>query len=431
MSDSCRRFRLIASILLLSVAPHAVARGQDSLEQRVKALEQEVKELKSAPVAPNADGDTLRIFWKDGLRLENAAKDVQVRFGGRFQVDTLNGGSSDFQGTKNVEDGAEFRRARIYLQGTVTDLYEFRFQYDFADTNKVKIADAWGEVKKIPAVGNLRIGQFYEPLSLEQLTSDFDADFSERGVMNALSPARNIGAAIHQGWDDRLVAWAGAFVDDGSGDPAIVQSNGDHALTGRVAGLPYRSDDDATLIHVGASASYRTPTRNAVQYVARPDSHLAPVFVDTGVMNDVSSVTLLGAELAGQSGPLHASAEYLSSHLDANGLKDPNFAGYTFGAGWFITGEHLPYNHVDGVFGAPSVGKVLGQDGFGAVELCARYSTLDLTGGTVRGGQIADTIVGVNWFLSNSIKFAIDGVHSRVEGTGSVNLLELWFQVTF
>ena len=51
---------------------------------------------------------------------------------------------------------------------------------------KVKLADVWAEVKKLPAVGNARVGQFYEPLSFEQNTSDFDADFMERSLMNAL-----------------------------------------------------------------------------------------------------------------------------------------------------------------------------------------------------------------------------------------------------
>lgn len=426
------RIGVLMTLVAASLSPRA--RGQDSVDQRLKALEQEVKELKeqnAARPAATPEEDTLRVYWKDGIRMESAAKDVQLRLGGRFQVDSLFGGSSDFQGAKNVEDGAELRRARLYLQGTVTDRFEFKFQYDFADTNKVKAADVWGEVKKVPEVGNVRVGQFYEPLSMEQQMSDFDSDFGDRGAMNALSPARNLGVAIHDAWDNRLVAWLGAFVDDGSGDPAIVQSNGDHAITGRVAGLPYRTDDDSSLIHVGGSASWRNPTRNTVQYLARPDSHLAPVFVDTGVMNNVSHVTLLGAEIAGQSGPLHASAEYLASHLDASGLKDPNFAGYNLAAGWFLTGEHLTYNHTDGAFGAPNVGSRLGQDGYGALELCARFSTLDLNGGTVRGGQIADTIVGLNWYLSNSVRCAIDGVHSRVESEGTVNLLELWFQVSF
>jgi phosphate-selective porin OprO/OprP len=424
--------RIGVLMTLVAASLSRPARAQDSLDQRLTELEREVKELKeSRPQATNEE-NTLRAFWKDGLRFENGAKDVQIRAGGRLQVDSLFGGSNDFQGAKNVEDGAELRRARLYLQGTVTDRYEFKFQFDFADANKVKAADVWGEVKKVPEVGNVRIGQFYEPLSMEQLTFDLDSDFGERGVMNALSPARNLGVAIHDSWDNRVVAWVGAFVDDGSGDPAIVQSNGDHAVTARVAGLPWRSDDDSSLIHVGGSASWRNPTRNTVQYVARPDSHLAPVFVDTGVMNDVSNVMLLGGEVAGQSGPFHASAEYLSSHLDASGLNDPRFAGYTLAAGWFLTGEHLIYNHVDGVFNAPNVGRGLGTDGgFGALELCARYSTLDLNGGTVRGGQIADTIVGLNWYLTNSFRTAIDVVHSRVESEGSVNLLELWFQVTF
>jgi phosphate-selective porin OprO/OprP len=435
MRARCVLFRPAPLPHLLAVALAAsagsAARAQDSVDQRLKALEQEVKELKEAGPA-KTNPDDLRVYWQDGIHLENAAKDVQLRIGGRFQVDALFGGSNDFGKAKNVEDGAELRRARIYLQGTVTDRYEFKFQYDFADTNKVKAADVWGEVKKIPAVGNFRVGQFYEPLSFEQNTSDFDADFMDRGAMNSLSPARNIGAALHNGWNNQLVAWIGVFVDDGSGDPSIVQSNGDHAITSRVAGLPYHSEDDSSLIHVGVSGSYRTPTRNTVQYVARPDSHLAPVFIDTGVLNDVSSVELIDGEFAAQAGPIHGSAEYLASRLDADALNDPSFAGYNFAAGWFMTGEHLAYNHVDGVFGAPNVGKSLGRDGgFGAVELVARYSNLNLNGGTVRAHEIANTIVGVNWYLSNSVKFAVDGVHSHVQTQGSVNLLELWFQVTF
>jgi len=40
-------------------------------------------------------------------------------------------------------------------------------------------------------------------------------------------------------------------------------------------------------------------------------------------------------------------------------------------------------------------------------------------------------IVGVNWFLSNNIKVAVDGVNSRVDGIGTVNMLQFWFQATF
>jgi phosphate-selective porin OprO/OprP len=403
-----------------------------SLDARLNALEKEVAALKqSGP--PKGNENDLRVFWKDGIRLESQDQEIQLRFGGRLQVDALFGGNDDFTAAKkNVEDGAELRRARLYLQGTVTDRYEFKFQYDFADTNKVKAADVWGEVKQLPAVGNFRVGQFYEPISLEQNTSDFDADFMERSVMNALSPARNIGAAFHDAYSGRLVWWAGAFVDDTSNDTGSVQSNGDHALSARVCGLPYDAKDDESFVHVGASASYRTPTTNQVTISTRPESHLAPVFVTTGALNNVSSVEIFGAEFAVQHGPVHAAAEYLVQRLDASALHDPSFAGWYASAGWFITGERLAYNHVDGVFAAPKVARPFGKgDGFGALELAARVSSLDLDSGTVRGGRITDYLFGVNWYLSYNMRFAIDGVQSHVDGIGSVNLLELWFQVTF
>ena len=437
-SGSCLAF-LVPLVPLVALPCTTAAAAQDSgggLESRVKSLEEQLRELRQqqppAPAAKAGEGD-LRVFWKDGLRLESADKLIQLRLGGRFQVTSLFGGNEDFESAgKEIEDGAAFRRARIYLQGTVTERFEFKFQYDFADTNKVKLADVWGEVKKIPLVGNARVGQFYEPVSLEQNTSDFDADFMERSVMNAFSPARNIGAALHDVYGGRLSWWAGAFVDDGSGDTATAQRDGDHAVSARITGLPIDADDDKTLLHVGASASVRNPTSGVVTYSAKPESSLAPVFITTGNLTNVDGALLLGGEIAGQLGPVHAAAEYLSSQLDADSQGDPKFAGWLASAGWFMTGESFAYNHVEGVFAGPKVGKSLDKsDGYGALELCARYSELDLTGGTVRGGKMRDVIVGVNWFLSNNLKVAVDGVNSRVEGIGTVNMLQFWFQATF
>ena len=203
-------------------------------------------------------------------------------------------------------------------------------------------------------------------------------------------------------------------------------------MTARIAGLPYDSRDDESLIHVGVSGSYRTPTTNQVSLSSRPEAHLAPKFVDTGTLNDVSSVQILGAEFAVQHGPLHAAAEYLAQHLDADQLGDPDFAGWYASAGWFITGERFTYNHVDGVFGAPKVSKPYGRaNGLGAFELVARVSSLDLNGGTVRGGRIDDVTLGVNWYLTDSFRFAVDGIRSHVDGIGSVNLLEMRLQVAF
>lgn len=418
---------LSCPLVLVSFA--AVAAAQETaptLEQRVKALEE--KNEKGAAKNANA----LEWTWKDGLRVENGSKDTWMRIGARMQVDALFGGSDNelHAAGKEVEDGAEFRRARLFMQGMVTEYFEYKFQYDFADANKVKIADIWGEVKKIPVAGNARVGQFYEPLSMEQLTSDFDADFGDRSVMNTLSPARNIGVALHDTLAGRATWWIGGFVDDGSGDPAIATGDGDHAFTARVAALPYAKDDDSVIVHVGASGSYRMPTDQTVRYSSRPESHLAPFFVDTGLIKDVDTVQLLGAELAAQFGPFHCSGEVLQSKLDADAVGDPTFSGWLVSAGWFITGERFSYNRNEGIFGAAKVAKPYGKEGFGALELAARVSNVDLTDEGVNGGEMTDVIVGLNWLLTNNFRCAIDGVHSKVKGSGDADMLQLWFQVT-
>ncbi len=413
------------------------SQDQEPLDVRVRRLEQEMKDLRAKQVPPEtaaAPDRDLRAYWKDGLHFESADQRVKLRFGGFMQADAVAGGSDPELSAagKDIEDGAEIRRARILMYGTVDDYFAFRFMYDFADSNKVKLSDLWGEVRKIPAVGNLRIGQFWEPMSFEQLTLDIDADFIERSLMNSLSPSRNIGAAVHDDYGGRFTWWLGAFVDDGANDPGIAQNDGDHAVTARVAGLPFDSSDDTSFVHLGASASYRTPTAGTVSYSARPESRLAPIFATTGTLTDVDRALLLGGEAAAQSGPFHVSAEYLASLLDSSENGDPRFPGWYVSGGWFITGEHFQYVHSDGVVAAPKVLQPYGNSaGYGAFELVARYSVLDLDSGNVRGGTVEDSVVGVNWYLNRMFRVGLDGVHSRLDGVGDSNFLQFWFQAIF
>ena len=48
------------------------------------------------------------------------------------------------------------------------------------------------------------------------------------------------------------------------------------------------------------------------------------------------------------------------------------------------------------------------QGGWGAVELALRYSRLDLTDGTVDGGEMDILSLGVNWWLSRSTNFSLN-----------------------
>ena len=74
----------------------------------------------------------------------------------------------------------------------------------------------------------------------------------------------------------------------------------------------------------------------------------------------------------------------MQAEIDASHLGDPTFDGYYVQAGYFLTGEHRPYVFGRGGFGRVKPKSIFGKDdGRGAWEIAARYSTLDLTDGAV------------------------------------------------
>ena len=77
--------------------------------------------------------EELKMKWSNGIRFQSEDKSFSFKLGGRimndwawFDVD---------EGLPEVEDGTEFRRARLYLAGTIYDSIDFKAQYDFAGSN--------------------------------------------------------------------------------------------------------------------------------------------------------------------------------------------------------------------------------------------------------------------------------------------------------
>ena len=86
-------------------------------------------------------------------------------------------------------------------------------------------------------------------------------------------------------------------------------------------------------------------------------------------------------------------------------------------ASWVLTGESRPYN-------AGAVANIKPAHDYGAVELLARYSRLDLDDGSILGGRQHDLTLGANWYLTSHFKFQANyvkvdasrrGVHSTPE----------------
>ena len=105
--------------------------------------------------------------------------------------------------------------------------------------------------------------------------------------------------------------------------------------------------DEATegrgLLHTGLAYSYRALGDETAQLRGRPESHLAPYVIDTGVIN-ASEMQLIGAELAFVYGPFSFQSEYYGATVDEIGADDLSFNGCYAYVSYFLTGENRRYN---------------------------------------------------------------------------------------
>ena len=108
---------------------------------------------------------------------------------------------------------------------------------------------------------------------------------------------------------------------------------------------------------------------------------------------------------------------------------------YLFGS-WFLTGESRPYKVNKGAFG-----RVKPRSPWGALELAARFSTLDLNDGSVAGGEADNWTLGMNWYVNPHVRFMANYVHvdndrhadddGDVAGNDDPDLVQVRMQLDF
>ena len=68
---------------------------------------------------------------------------------------------------------------------------------------------------------------------------------------------------------------------------------------------------------------------------------------------------------------------------------------------------------------------------WGALQVAARVSMLDLNDAEIRGGQELNFTLGLNWYLLSNLRLSANYVHGRVFGQGDVDILQARLQVDF
>ncbi|MDA1018116.1 MAG: porin [Planctomycetota bacterium] len=160
-----------------------------------------------------------------------------------------------------------------------------------------------------------------------------------------------------------------------------------------------------------------------------------PFFVDSGpIATDV--VNLFAGELAATSGSWHAQGELIYAMVNRPVGQSVTFSGASVQSGLILTGEHRPYDRKSGVLGRIVPREDFGlSSGYGAWEIAARWSYLDLNDGDISGGQLHDVTAGLNWYLNRYTKLQLNYIRAFLKtpglGNSNADIVALRAQVDF
>lgn len=242
------------------------------------------------------------------------------------------------------------------------------------------------------------IGKQKEPISMERIMSLVQLPMQERSsVSDAFLPSRNLGIVLSGNALNQNMSWAGGIFNNFIDSDKSIGSNATQ-LVGRVTWLPYISQDESNLVHLGVGVRHSTGKQGA-QFLTEPEFSKSPIFVDTGLL-DADNISQLNLEATWRKGPYWLAAEYVRSDVDSPAFGNHSFDGYHLTGSWIVSGEMRAYNRKSGTLGGVPVSKSVYQNGRGAWEVSMRYSTLDLTDGLVDGGEMDIWSLGLNWWLS-------------------------------
>lgn len=358
---------------------------------------------------------------KKALRFKSDDGDFSLRLGGRVHADAAWFSDDSNDALKDDSQDQEFRRARLFLSGKALDDWRYRFEYDFAADHDYRIKAAWIGYNGFRPV-TIRAGNILEPFSLEAMTSSNNITFMERALPKAFTQNYKLGVLMNT-YGDNWSAAAGLFegnIKDGSKDG--------WGVTARVTGTAFRKK--RRLLHFGAALEYREP--DEVNYSTRPEANLANRLARTGTLHDVDNTITAGLESAAVYNSFSLQGEYMQVNVERNKQRsDPDFDGWYVYGSWFATGEYRRYNAKKGTFK-----QIRPKSRYGALELAARYSEVDLEDKNITGGEEENITLGINWYLNRNMRFManyiwVDADPDRYGNSESPNIFQLRAQAVF
>jgi phosphate-selective porin OprO and OprP len=392
-----------------------------SVEQRLQALDREVKLLKEAAAQSSGASaqpkDPLPKFTtnaKDGFSLSSPDGAYRLRIGGLAQMEGrffLEDKELPFNNTFS------FSKVRPYFEGTIATHFDYRVILDLVTSPAMIEAHVTANIDprfKITA------GRFKVLFGLETLQSDAATNLITRGLPSALTPSRDVGVQASGDVLNGALSYAiGVFNGPVDGASNTTDNGDDKDGFARLFATPFKSSDQVGLQGLGfgiavsyghqdgtsgaatnSLPAYRTPGGNAFfTYDATSFSAGSRIRYTPQLYWSIAAFDVLG--------------EYVSTTQkirEATSEDDITNTAWQVSVGYVITGEKASFKGVN-----PA--KAVGSDSWGAWQIVARYGVLDIddqafssnfASRTTQASSATNIGVGVNWILNRNIKLMLN-----------------------
>ena len=461
----------------------------DELDQKIRVLQRLQEIDKENASVKGKDAPVVKAGEK-GFGLQSTDGAFEIRFRGLIQADYRSfqqgtnittqaapgASTAGYLRNDDASSGFLLRRVRPTIEGTVFDKYDFRFTPEFGD-GKSQVIDAYIDGRFSPWF-KLRAGKYKPFVGLERLQSAADIKFIERSyVTSALLPNRDVGASVYGDVFGGKLSYAFGVhngVVDGGDNTTASDTNPDKDFAVRLFLTPFKDADNAFAgFGIGVASTYADVRGKVIDTVNGSNTELTTGYktegqqtffryidgwvLTSGLLNAVGNPGadwLVHADgrryrIAPQAhyyyGPVGVLAEYARVYQEVSiGRTNSNQTTLTHqawevGATFLLTGEDASFKSVK-----PKQNFSIGKEGWGAWELVARYSRIELdsdtfTFGTSSGSATAGLntqnhwlyadpkissksaktwTAGFNWYLNQATRVAVNYAQTSFEGGG-------------
>ncbi len=429
---------LAALAAALSFAPAAFAQDAAqpanddgtplTTEQKIDKLQQELDTLKrqreldqELSTAAAAKTPTA-VLDKKGLTFTSADGKYQFGINAQANIDAHSFGGDG--GT--LQDEVVDRLLRPTFSGRAGNA-SFRITAELGGSSSAasSIVDGYVEYKVTDAV-QFRAGKFKSPLGLERLQADADVIWTERGHSTNLVPNRDIGYQVFGTLLPGVLEYqVGLF--NGASDGVNLNNDTDNHkdVAYRLFATPFADTDIAWLQgfgigYAGSDGEHLGNTTNTQLPTFKSPGQQTFFRYATGVFSS-GKETRSNPQAWFYLNNFGILADYISEKQDVKlGLVSARLenSALDVSGSWVLTGENVSYK--GGV--KPAHDFNINGDGWGAVELTARYGYTDVDNAAFTGGfasltasatKATSTGVGVAWYLSENLKLLADWDHTK------------------